>query len=453
MIKNLRKKFTIVAMCSMFAVLATIMGVFNIVNYMSIVDRADQLLTMIADNDGTFPSPPSAKEPEEKKETEMSKEPSKESELTLSVEEKKKVESEGEKVPPKRKQPEEKKKKQSSPDLSPESAYDTRFFTVRADEEGKITAYDMGNIAAVGQFEAKAYAEEILGRQSLRGFKGIYRYRKVENEDGSMVIFLDRRRELASFKNNLFISLSVSGAGIFAVFLLVVIFSKIVFRPVAESYQKQKQFITDASHEIKTPLTIIDANTEVLEMEYGENTWTKSTRRQIQRLGTLTRQLVILSKLDEEGSFLHKEEFSISEAVEESVEAFRAFAVIKEIQIEIHVEKNVLYVGDEKAICQLVSILMDNAVKYSLERSNIDVTLLRKGRRILLKIVNQAENLPQGNLNVLFERFYRMDSSRNSETGGSGIGLSIAYAIVQAHKGKIIARSEDGKKMCLQVKL
>jgi signal transduction histidine kinase len=270
-------------------------------------------------------------------------------------------------------------------------------------------------------------------------------------DDESMIIFLDCRQDLENFKTFALTSVAVSLLGLLAVFILVMIFSKIVFRPVEKNYEKQKQFITDASHEIKTPLTIIDANTEVLEMESGENQWTKSTRNQIKRLSSLTYQLVTLSKLDEETGRMLKSEFSMSDVVADSIEPFQALARTENKKLNISIDENINYVGEEGAIRQLVSILMDNAIKYSAKEGDIRLSLKRKGKKIYLEIWNQAENIPVGNMDILFERFYRMDASRNSETGGSGIGLALAKSIVTSHRGKITAFSDDGKSLRITI--
>ena len=282
---------------------------------------------------------------------------------------------------------------------------------------------------------------------------GIYRYRVTKTGDGTKYVFLDCRREISNFQTVLITTVSVSGLGLAAVFVLVVIFSRMVFRPVEESIQKQKRFITDASHELKTPLTIIDANTEVMEMESGESQWTKSTRKQIQRLTGLVQQLVTLSRLDEEKGLQDIAEFDLSEAVAESVQPYGALAQTKEKHLTLNIEGGLMYTGDEKSIRQLSGILMDNAVKYSSEKGNIALTLKKKGKKILLEVYNDADGLPQGKLDVLFERFYRLDSSRNSGTGGSGIGLSVAKAIVQAHKGKITAENKTGNGLTVTVLL
>ena len=231
----------------------------------------------------------------------------------------------------------------------------------------------------------------------------------------------------------------MSFLGLAAVLVLVIFFSQIVFLPVEESIRKQKQFITDASHELKTPLTISDANTEVIEMETGENQWTKSTRKQIQRLSGMVQQLVALSRLDENRDIGEKTEFSASDAVLETVQPYEAPVRTGGKEMEQLVDEGILFTGNERDFRQLVGILVDNAVKYTPEGGKIRIALKKKGKKCQLEIFNDAEELPVGKLDVLFERFYRLDSSRNSSTGGSGIGLSVAKAIVRAHKGKITA--------------
>ena len=186
------------------------------------------------------------------------------------------------------------------------------------------------SMSTASVYVAEEYAEEISKKADTTGFIGIYRYRVTDADGGVKYVFLDCRRELSNFRTVFITTVSVSVLGFAAVFVLVVIFSRMVFRPVEESIQKQKRFITDASHELKTPLTIIDANTEVMEMENGESQWTKSTRKQIQRLSGLVQQLVTLSRLDEEKGLQNPAEFNLSEAVSESVQSYEALAQTKE---------------------------------------------------------------------------------------------------------------------------
>ena len=434
MIRNLRKKFILVAMLSTLVVLAAIMGVINISNYKEVLDRADEMITLLEKHDGKFPEEPK---------TDGEKVPQKpdgntEGDMI--------GENNDQQVPPQ-------KPKNDREHFSVETPFETRYFTVTMDEKGEVTACDLDQIAAVDEDTAEEYAKNVSGKSGTTGFMGIYRYRVTKTGDGTKYVFLDCRREISNFQAVLITTVSVSGLGLAAVFVLVVIFSRMVFRPVEESIQKQKRFITDASHELKTPLTIIDANTEVMEMESGESQWTKSTRKQIQRLTGLVQQLVALSRLDEEKGLQDIAEFDLSEAVSESVQPYGALAQTKEKHLTLNIESGLMYTGDEKSIRQLSGTLMDNAVKYSSEKGNIALTLKKKGKKILLEVYNDADGLPQGKLDVLFERFYRLDSSRNSGTGGSGIGLSVAQAIVQAHKGKISAENKTGNGLTITVLL
>ena len=417
MIRDLRKKFILVAMLSTMLVLTAIMGVVNFSNYREMLDRADEMTALLEQNDGKFPEEPSWHEQDDTE------------------------------TPPAKPENDEKDKSR----FSVETPFETRYFTVTVDENGEVTDCDLDRIAAVDEETAEEYTQTAQQKNKTTGFQGIYRYRVTETEDGAKYVFLDCRREISNLRTVLVTTISVSLLGLAAVFVLVVIFSRMVFRPVEESIQKQKRFITDASHELKTPLTIIDANTEVMEMESGESQWTKSTRKQIQRLSGLVQQLVTLSRLDEEKGLEEKCEFNLSEAVSECVQPYESLAQTREKNLTLNIEENLTYTGDERSIRQLAGILMDNAVKYSSENGNITLTLKKKGKKIFLEVYNDADDLPQGKLDVLFERFYRLDSSRNSGTGGSGIGLSVAKAIVQAHKGKITAENKNGRGLTITV--
>lgn len=404
-------------MLSTMLVLTAIMGVVNFSNYREMLDRADEMTALLEQNDGKFPEEPSWHEQDDTE------------------------------TPPAKPENDEKDKSR----FSVETPFETRYFTVTVDENGEVTDCDLDRIAAVDEETAEEYTQTAQQKNKTTGFQGIYRYRVTETEDGAKYVFLDCRREISNFRTVLVTTISVSLLGLAAVFVLVVIFSRMVFRPVEESIQKQKRFITDASHELKTPLTIIDANIEVMEMESGESQWTKSTRKQIQRLSGLVQQLVTLSRLDEEKGLEEKCEFNLSEAVSECVQPYESLAQTREKNLTLNIEEDITYTGDERSIRQLAGILMDNAVKYSSENGNITLTLKKKGKKIFLEVYNDADDLPQGKLDVLFERFYRLDSSRNSGTGGSGIGLSVAKAIVQAHKGKITAENKNGRGLTITV--
>lgn len=436
MIGRLRRNFILITMCSTLAVLAVIIGTLNLVSYHNMVEKADDILVLLAENNADFPEMPQGG-------FEVMEPP---------------ADGMGNEIP---KYKDAKKKGMMNgtmggmingamQDMSPETPFETRFFSVKLDADGVAVVVDTGKIAAVATEDAVTFAEEIWKSGRKKGFYNTYRYLVTEQTDGNMIVFVDRSRELAAFLTLAATSISVAVLGLVAVFVLVVFFSKIVFRPVAVSYEKQKRFITDASHELKTPLTIIAANVEVLEMMQEENEWTRNIRNQVSRTNALVEQMVTLSRMDEENS-LQTEQFSLSEAVAETAELFRTMAGNAEKQLEIFVNEEYIYCGDEKLIRQLVSLLVDNAVKYSSEKGTIRVVLKQRGRHFYLTVWNTVEEIQKGNLDILFERFYRLDSSRNSKTGGSGIGLSIVKSIAEAHKGKVQARSEDGKSLELTV--
>ncbi len=186
-------------------------------------------------------------------------------------------------------------------------------------------------------------------------------------------------------------------------------------------------------------------------METGENQWTKSIRNQVKRLTVLTGQLITLAKLDEHDSKLESNKFCISQDMEEAVASFEILAKKKSKKMNPRIQEDVYMTGGERAIQQLIGILLDNAIKYSTEESIINISLLNKGKRVFINVHNDVENIDIGNQDILFERFYRADSSRNSKTGGTGIGLSVAKAIVTSHKGKITAESKAGKSLDIDV--
>lgn len=433
MIKELRRKFIAIAMCSMAAVLFLLIGGINLVNYHNVNLTTDARLDILAENEGHFPynNTPHFSDKILSEEFPPSSEFSSKPPTT----------------------------KKFLREMSKEAPFETRFFTVTLKEDGSLVSVDTGKIAAISTQDACDYALLLWQTQSKQGYYGHYKYRAIPisgtlGETNTLYIFLDCERELNTFRDFLIASTAASLLGIVLVFLLVVFFSKILVKPVAESYEKQKLFITDASHELKTPLAIIDANAEVLEMEQGENEWTVSIHNQVKRLSSLTQKLVFLSRMEEENtSLLTMLDFSLSDAVEEIAEPFRAVADAAHKTLELNIAPNLTYCGDEAALRQLVSLLLDNALKYASENGSICLSLKESGKNKILTVRNTAEGLSIGKMDILFDRFYRADSSRNSSTGGFGIGLSVAKAIVTAHKGKISAKSEDGKSIVFTVVL
>ena len=324
---------------------------------------------------------------------------------------------------------------------NPESElpYDSSFFCVVTNENGEIISTDTSHMPRISTDTANDYAAEILSARRTTGFKKGFRYIKVTEGDKTIAVFLDCSAELSTFKAFTSTSIFISILAIVVVAIIAILSADKLISPIAESYNKQKRFITDAGHEIKTPLTIINANVDVLAMEIGHNECLDDIVRQTKRLTSLTNDLVYLAKM-EEGDALQKLEFPISEMVTEGAEQFAVLAESAGKKLKLAIQPNLSFSGDSKAINQLVTILMDNAMKYSKEASTVSVSLKKHSRSITLTVSNvTATSLSNVHLNKLFDRFYRTDKSRNSETGGHGIGLSVAKAIVVAHGGKISA--------------
>ena len=326
---------------------------------------------------------------------------------------------------------------------TPEVTYETGFFYVVVGSEGETVVADVSRTPAVSAETATEYAAGAIERKWTSGFKKDFRYLTVKEEGRTTVAFLDCGSKLSTFRAFMSTSIIISILAIAIVAIIAILSSDKMISPIAESYNKQKRFITDAGHEIKTPLTIINANVDVLTMEIGHNECLEDIVRQTKRLTSLTNDLVYLAKMEENGA-LQKIEFPISEMVTEGVEQFAVLAESAGKKIKTAIQKDLSFTGDSKAINQLITILMDNAMKYSKEASTVSVSLKKHSRSITLTVSNVTQApLSKVHLKKLFDRFYRTDKSRNSETGGHGIGLSVAKAITVAHGGKISASTSE----------
>ena len=403
MIKKLRTKLIAASMLSLFLVLFVIGGIAGILNYKKIVNDADRILEVLEENAGKFPQ----------------------------------------KFPIDR--------KDDRPGMSPEIPYESRFFSVLLDENGNIILTDTSKIASIDTEKAIEYASEIWDRETEKGFVDEYRYWQCSYNGEVRIIFLDCRRQLDNFHNFLLTTFGVSCVGFLSVFILMVYLSARIVKPFSDNYEKQKRFITDAGHELKTPLTIIEADTEVLEMDFGENEWLQDIQSQTKRLADLTNTLVVLSRMEEGQNSSMRVEFPLSDMVEEVCHTFQAPAKVQEKGLTSTIEPMISMKGDEKAIRGLVTILLDNALKYSNENGHITVALEKKKNRIYLSVFNTTEFILREQIPHLFDRFYRTDVSRNSQTGGYGLGLSIAAATVESHKGKIFAETADEKSLRITV--
>ena len=325
-----------------------------------------------------------------------------------------------------------------------DSSYRTRFFRVFLDEDKKVTNVNMDHIAAVDEKKAVRMTKMAMLRRGKVGLVGSYRYRK-EYKEGQVrsIIFLDCKENQSFYHLAVTITITVSTLLTCLITVIFAIASKRAVRPFEINSNRQKQFITDASHELKTPLAIISANAEVLQYKGDGNEWTQNIIDQTKHMGKLINQLLVLAKLDEVQEKSEKQEADLKLLLEETIEPFEEVATQKKVTLKLHLEEGVTIRVNREQIAQLVSILTENAAKYVNDGGKIVWRLTKTQHGAVLVVKNTTEKeLPD--TKRMFDRFYRSDSSRSSKTGGQGIGLSIAKKIVDSHKGSITAKAGDG---------
>lgn len=336
--------------------------------------------------------------------------------------------------------------------FSKEIQYMLRYFSVTYDENGEIKSTDQDFIASVTVEQAESYGKSALQRGNARGYINGYRYAVNRSGEETTVVFLNSERELRAMQSLCLVTVMIAAVCLAVVFLLTVLLSRRAILPYVKNLEAQKMFITNAGHELKTPLTAISASAEVLAAEQPGNEWAESIKKQTGRMSRLIADLVTLSRLDEENPSPEKTEFSLSDSVWEAAEPFSSVARANDRSLRAEVEGGISIIGDETAIKQMTAILLDNAVKYSPPDSCIYLTLRCRGKKAELCVENSCSDIEQIDISRVFDRFYRADKARSGEKGGTGIGLSIARATAEAHGGEISAE-RHGDNILFRVRL
>lgn len=401
---KLKQKFVLVATTSVFVMLFVVLIGASFWNYIDLDQKTNQLVYLIADNGGTLPKP-------------------------------------GEKQPA-----------FGGKDLPREANFDTRYFVVYVGKQHEILYTDTGNIYATSSQAAQEYATDVLKKQKDTGFIDGYKYLRTTINEKDSIVFVDVSRDLEIFKSFVITNSIFSLISLVFVAIISYVLSPIAIKPIIEAYEKQKKFITNASHEIKTPLTVISANLDIIEMRSGESKWTKNSKEQIGRLDDLINRLVALSRM-EEIEALTRTSFDFSQLCEKAAESYQSLSMSTNKHFLVDIQPDIVYKGNEQTLSQLCYIVLDNAFKYSRNNGKIYFSLSQNQGKVYLNVVNEIENIEVGKHNEFFDRFYRADDSRNSQLGGFGIGLSLAKLIVEKHRGKISASSIDGKTISIEVVL
>ena len=417
MIKKLRKKFIMVTAIALFSMISILMILINVIYIYKSDKGLNHVLDIIIENNGRLPAMDKGRIPKIELDDKFPKE----------------------------------NFFQGKYDGNREMIFTTRFCVVDLSEEKEITNIYSDKISAISDNEIREYTEKILKRGKTSGWINDYKYKLSQVENKYMLVILDGSISKQSNWTIFTTSVLVSIISYLIILFIIALLSKRAIKPIAESYEKQKQFITDASHELKTPLTIISANSEILSMTYGKDEWIEGIEKQSERMRDLVNSLVVLTKMDEEKKTIIYEEFNISDAVYDTVMAFEGLCKKDKKNLLIDIESNINIKGDESSIRQLISILLDNAVKYCDDKGDINV-VLKKEKQVLLNVNNTYKDVKNIDLDKLFERFYRVDKAR-TRNGSYGLGLSIARAIVEKHKGNIKVRNIDDSMIEFEVKL
>lgn len=419
----LRRKFMIVAIAALVAAPLLIFAALNIWNHMLATERVDSVISVLYENDGVFPEEWKLKDP---------------------------------------------RYKRGTFEATSETPFETRYLAATFDTTRSLTSLDATHVAELDEQEAAEVIEHMLDGVANAGYYDRYRFRVFTEQDGSgMIIAVDCFQQLQSSHTLLLISAAIMGATVTITGLFIVPLSKRFVDPYVRNLEQQKRFVTDASHELKTPIAIISANTDLIEATEGESSWTRSTRAQTARLNKLTGELIELARTDEPIERALREDVDLASIVRREVEDFLPLAEasgktlactidtfegaatrasvadglegISAREVDM-AEPRIIVSGSPEELERLVSVLVDNAVKYCDDNGSIRVRLEQRKREIVLTVTNPCASLTTQDTRRIFDRFYRADASRSRSTGGNGIGLSIAQGIVSRHEGSIRAR-------------
>ena len=395
MFKQLQKSFVKSAMLSFTAVLLVVLVAVNVVNYRQTVEQVDRLGTMLVNNDGTFPdAPEGGMAPKEHPEHGMPK----------------------------------------GMEFRKDDQMATRYAVVRVAND-EVQSVDQSHLVSLDETALKELGLRLAQGTSTQGWEGSLRYQVAKTDAGTMVVLVDANKETQQVSRLMMVTGAVFVLCLAVVYVLVRLVSKRAIRPFVENVERQQQFIANASHEIKTPLAVLSANTDLLAMMGTEAKFVDSNKRQIKRLNSLVEQMLILSRYDEGEAAATKEEVDLVAVTKTIVEEILPVLNEKGLQVEFTGEAQTIVTTNKSAMTELIRILLDNAMKYTVGEPVITV----EAKRNQLAIGNETEPMTKEQVSQIFDRFYRVDSSRNRTTGGSGLGLSIAQKIAETNDVQLTA--------------
>lgn len=409
MTKTLKRRFIITAMIAITLLLIVLLGIINIANYWVADFESDKILDILSEPQPHFP-PKKAPSPQ-------------------------------------------KSDRFFSPPQNGNERLSAIQFTVETDVSESSPDIDLSRISTISEDEANSIYQKALSENSDCGKVDSFKYKRTQTTDGkTRYVFLDTTTQRHFLLRVLAFSL-LAGLFVWSIMLLIVILlSKRAIEPIAKNIEKQKQFVTDAGHEIKTPLAIILANAEALELRSGESKWSKNIKDQVSRLDGLMKNLLTLSKSDEANGDFPKAEFDLSLILNETIHMFKEPARLRELTIERNISESISIFSNKEHISRILSILLDNAVKYAKSGTAIKISLTQTEKNTEVSVKNECELLPACEPEKLFDRFYRENSARTQKSGGYGIGLSAARALANLCSASLSASYENDTGITFTIK-
>lgn len=397
MIKKLSRKITIIIMIILMIVLAGILLAINIFNYSKNDRKVDEILTRIT-------------APDNDKKIKYSK------------------------------------LEDSRPDLYGDEKYyrASQFYVIEVDETEELLRVENKGNNDYSNENLYELAKKAISSGKYNGFVGDFAFRVKDTDEGRLIAFVDNSIALEQLHSVTLYSIIFGLIGSVVLFFVSLVLTKWIVKPVSEVFDKQRQFISDASHELKTPLTIIHANIDTIEHEYGDSKYFKYVKDEISSMTGLINQLLSLAKVENTLINVTFKKFNLSRVVESASLPFDSVAFENNVNLDLKIEDGIFLNGNEEQIKQLVGILVDNAIKHTWKEKNVKVNLSEEKGKALLKVMNEGKAIPEEEIKKIFERFYRVDKARNRAEGRYGLGLAIAKAIVELHKGKIHVECKDG---------
>ena len=430
MIKRLRRRMTLMVIAVLILVSAGIVLAIHLADERSIAAQAEETLSVLAENCGSrSDGQPDGTGQEKQRETLPAKSENDDSSRLSRISGNRRGN---------RGQPAEIRSSSEAAAAGLGNSY-----TITLNEDGSVASWTSDRTDLYSDLQVSAIAESILADGKDSGRIGTQFYKKAAAGGKTVLIVLDARLDYLSASNTLRSVVLITVAACILLSLLAWLLIRRMVQPVEEAFARQKQFVSDASHELKTPLAVISANAEVLEQEIGENEYLGYIRSEVRRTDTLVRNLLALARMDRNEAKAEMKRFDLSRAVLDVTLPFESTVYETGKTMETNIPDGIECVGNEEMIKQLTVILLSNALKYSDRGGRIEVSLKSHGKQRELRVFNTGDPIPPENRDRIFDRFWRADPAHTRETGGHGLGLAIARTIVETHHGRIAVDSRE----------